>query len=206
MRGHGKLRRNDGPTERGAGLRHLARAPSFRPSFRPSVLPSPLGSGFAPALPRRSLYVHDGPRLDRDAVRRTARHRAGPRGVRDHAAQRPLGGLGALALTVGVARRLAPGLAADAAIGGLKYLPAADNGIFAGGTGGVTALGALGVSYALPLGGSTLRGLALRARYDIQRFLTPALRNEGFTSGEIVHRVALTLGWSVGQHGVGARP
>jgi len=117
-----------------------------------------------------------------------------------------LGGLGALALTVGVARRLAPGLAADAAIGGLKYLPAADNGIFAGGTGGVTALGALGVSYALPLGGSTLRGLALRARYDIQRFLTPALRNEGFTSGEIVHRVALTLGWSVGQHGVGARP
>ncbi|PYO85537.1 MAG: hypothetical protein DMD65_00690 [Gemmatimonadetes bacterium] len=94
MRGHGKLRRNDGPTERGAGLRHLARAPSFRPSFRPSVLPSPLGSGFAPALPRRSLYVHDGPRLDRDAVRRTARHRAGPRGVRDHAAQRPLVGRG----------------------------------------------------------------------------------------------------------------
>src|SRR3989449_8474522 len=41
-----------------------------------------------------------------------------------------LGGLGALALTVGVARRLGPGLAADAAIGGLKYLPAADNGIF----------------------------------------------------------------------------
>jgi len=70
----------------------------------------------------------------------------------------------------------------------------------------VTALGALGVSYALPLGGSALRGLALRARYDIQRFLTPALRNEGFTSGELVHRVALTLGWSVGQHGVGARP
>ena len=117
-----------------------------------------------------------------------------------------LGGLGALALTVGVARRLAPGLAADAAIGGLKYLSAADNGIFAQGTGGVTALGALGVSYALPLGGSALRGLALRARYDIQRFLTPALRNEGFTSGELVHRVALTLGWSVGQHGVGARP
>src|SRR6266705_816927 len=90
MRGHGKLRRNDGTTERGAGLRHLARAPSFRPS----VLPSPLGSGFAPALPRRPLYVHDGPRLDRDAVRRTARHRAGPRGVRDHAAQRPLVGRG----------------------------------------------------------------------------------------------------------------
>src|SRR2546426_4925301 len=32
-----------------------------------------------PIFPRRSLYVHDGPRLDRDAVRRTARHRAGPR-------------------------------------------------------------------------------------------------------------------------------
>src|SRR3989454_986793 len=96
-----------------------------------------------------------------------------------------LGGLGALALTIGVARRLAPGLTAEAGIGGLKYLPASDNGIFAQGAGGVTALGALGVSYALPLGGSTLRGLALRARYDIQRFLTPALRNEGFPSGEI---------------------
>src|SRR2546427_3225221 len=41
-----------------------------------------------------------------------------------------------------------------------------------------TTLFRSGVSYALPLGGSTLRGLALRARYDIQRFLTPALRNE----------------------------
>src|SRR2546422_3246631 len=42
----------------------------------------------------------------------------------------------------------------------LKYLPASDNGIFAQGTSGVTALGALGVSYALPVGGSALRGLA----------------------------------------------
>jgi hypothetical protein len=109
-----------------------------------------------------------------------------------------LGGLGALAVTVGVARRLAPGLVAVAAIGGLGYVPASDRGIFAQGAGGVTPLGALGVSYAPPLGGGAGRRLALRAGYDIHRFLTPALRNEGFTTGRTVHRATVAVQWSFG--------
>jgi hypothetical protein len=106
-----------------------------------------------------------------------------------------LGGVGTLALTVGVGRRLGRRFDAEASIGGLIYLPGSDSGIFAQGTGGLTALGALGFTYA-PLGGAW-RKLAMRTRYDLHRFLTPTLRNEGFPSGRFVHRVALGVEWAV---------
>ncbi len=107
-----------------------------------------------------------------------------------------LGGLGTLALTVELIRRFPFGLDVAAAIGGLKYLPGSESGIFAQGTGGVMPLGALGLTYAPPFGAR--HGLALRARYDMHRFLTPALRNEGFASGHLVQRVALGVRWTFG--------
>lgn len=111
-----------------------------------------------------------------------------------------LGGLSTLALTVELVRRFPFGLDAEAGIGGLKYLPGSESGIFGQGTGGVMPLGALGLTYAPPLGAR--HGLALRARYDIHRFLTTALRNEGFASGAFVHRLTLGVRWSFG----GERP
>src|SRR2546425_9981750 len=51
-----------------------------------------------------------------------------------------LGRVSTLAVTVGVRRSLPAGLAAAARVGGVKYLPADDTGIFRSGAGGVLAL------------------------------------------------------------------
>ncbi len=96
-----------------------------------------------------------------------------------------------LALSLALERRLRPDLAARVGIGLLKYLPSEDVGLFRDGGGALFPLGQVGVVYAPPFGAA--RGLALEARYDLHRFITPALRNEGFTAARTVHRVALAL-------------
>src|SRR5439155_726293 len=68
----------------------------------------------------------------------------------DAGATADLGRVSTLAVTVGVQRRLPAGLAAAARVGGLKYLPADDTGIFRSGTGGVLALAGAALSYAPP--------------------------------------------------------
>jgi hypothetical protein len=100
-----------------------------------------------------------------------------------------LGHVTTVAFTVGLARHLPAGFDAAAGVGGLKYLPAADAGIFRAGGGAVAPLGALTLSHAVPLA----RRLAVALRYDVHGFITPALRDEGFTSSRTVQRVALAL-------------
>ena len=68
----------------------------------------------------------------------------------DAGATADLGRVSTLAVTVGVQRRLPAGLAAAARVGGLKYLPADDTGIFRSGAGGVLALAGAALSYAPP--------------------------------------------------------
>src|SRR5439155_371728 len=82
--------------------------------------------------------------------------------------------------------------AAGAGVGGLKYLPAGETGIFRSGAGGVLGLAGAVVSYAPPRVGGRWQ-LGIEARYDVHRFITPALRSEGFTSARTVHRIALAL-------------
>ena len=115
----------------------------------------------------------------------------------DAGATADLGRVSTLAVTVGVQRRLPAGLAAAARVGGLKYLPADDTGIFRSGTGGVLALAGAALSYAPPGAVAGPWRFGVEARYDMHRFITPALRAEGFTSGRVVHRIALALeaGW-----------
>jgi len=115
----------------------------------------------------------------------------------DAGATADLGRVSTLAVTVGVQRRLPAGLAAAARVDGLKYLPADDTGIFRSGTGGVLALAGAALSYAPPGAVAGPWRFGVEARYDVHRFLTPALRAEGFTSGRVVHRIALALeaGW-----------
>jgi hypothetical protein len=43
--------------------------------------------------------------------------------------------------------------------------------------------------------------LALDLRYDVHRFITPALRDVGFTESRVVHRLALAL-----RAGIGSAP
>ena len=115
----------------------------------------------------------------------------------DAGATADLGRVSTLAVTVGVQRRLPAGLAAAARVGGLKYLPADDTGIFRSGAGGVLALAGAALSYAPPGAVAGPWRFGVEARYDMHRFITPALRAEGFTSGRVVHRIALALeaGW-----------
>ena len=79
-------------------------------------------------------------------------------------------------------------------VGGLKYLPSEEIGIFREGGGAIAPLGVVSVLYGLPVGARNKpRPLWLEARYDIHGFTTAALKNDGFTASQIVHRVALLL-------------
>jgi hypothetical protein len=102
----------------------------------------------------------------------------------------PLGRLSTAAFIVGLEHPLPAGLSARIGIGGLKYFGEA-TGMFRSGGGSVAGLGALAISHPLPLGSHF--AFAVEARYDVHGFITPALREEGFTSARPVHRVALTI-------------
>jgi len=95
-----------------------------------------------------------------------------------------------IAFTVGLTRPLPGGFSAGIGVGGLKYLPSEDTGIFQSGSGAIAGLGALTLGHPLPIGGQRF---TLAARYDIHGFTTPALEDEGFHGLRAVHRVALTL-------------
>ena len=102
-----------------------------------------------------------------------------------------LGRMSTAAFSVALNRRFAAGFSAGIGIGGLKYFPGEDSGIFRLGGGSIAALGTLMVSHALTAGRSY--GLSIEARYDVHGFTTPALRADGFTSARAVHRVALAI-------------
>lgn len=101
-----------------------------------------------------------------------------------------LGDLRTLAVTAAVRRTIVPALSARVGAGALLYFPAERIGIFRSGTDRVTPVGILGLTVA-PTWGARY-GLAVDVRYDVHRFLTPALRSVGFTDGTVVHRVALS--------------
>ena len=109
-----------------------------------------------------------------------------------------LGQVTTIAFTVGLTRPLPGGFSAGIGVGGLKYLPSDDAGIFRSGSGAIAGVGALTLGHAFPIGGQRL---TLAARYDIHGFTTPALEDEGFRGLRAVHRVALTLrsDWDAGR-------
>jgi hypothetical protein len=107
-----------------------------------------------------------------------------------------LGGLTTLSFTVAVRRQLATGFAARAGAGALFSQPEQETGIFSAGPPGATPVGVLGLSYA-PTAGRRY-GLALDLRYDVHRFITPALRDVGFTESRVVHRLALAVRAGIG--------
>jgi hypothetical protein len=107
----------------------------------------------------------------------------------------PITHLTTLAVGVALARTLNHGFTARGGIGGLKYLPSERTGIFRDGSGAVTPFGQAAVQWAPP--GLLAGRMAVEARYDLHRFLTPALRNEGFTNSRVVHRVALAARYTL---------
>ena len=93
-----------------------------------------------------------------------------------------------LGLAVGLRRHLHPWLDGRFAIGALSYLPAHSVGLFSDGSGGVMPYGSL-VFDAAPAPLARHR-LALEVAGDLHKFLTPALRNAGFTDSRVVFRIS----------------
>lgn len=93
-----------------------------------------------------------------------------------------------LGLGVGLRRHLHPWLDGRFAIGALSYLPAQSVGLFSNGSGGVIPYGSLAFDAApAPL---ARHHLALEVAGDLHKFLTPALRNAGFTDSRVVYRIS----------------
>ncbi len=107
-----------------------------------------------------------------------------------------LGSLTTLSLTVAVRRGLASGVTARAGAGALLYRPEREAGIFGAGPSAAAPVGLLGVTWAPDAG--RRYGLALDLRYDVHRFITPALRAVGFADSRIVHRIGLALRAGIG--------
>lgn len=107
----------------------------------------------------------------------------------------PITHLTTLAVGVTLARALRHGFTVRGGVGGLKYLPSERMGIFRDGAGGVAPFGQVAVTWTPPL--PMARRFAVEVRYDLHRFLTPALRGEGFTNSRVIHRVALGLRYTL---------
>jgi hypothetical protein len=108
------------------------------------------------------------------------------------------GSFTSIAFTVGLRREVSSGFSVRAGIGALRYA-AAETGLFREGSGGLMPLGTLAATYTPSFGAR--RRLAFEARYDLHRFITPALKTQGFTDSRPVHRMALLvrLGWAPGK-------
>jgi len=107
----------------------------------------------------------------------------------------PITHLTTLAVGVTLARALRHGFTVRGGVGGLKYLPSERIGIFRDGTGGVAPFGQVAVGWMPPV--PLARRFAVEVRYDLHRFLTPALRDEGFTNSRVIHRVALGVRYTL---------
>jgi hypothetical protein len=155
--------------------------------------PFDLRPDIAPALlVMVSSEVHEGWAMDA-AIDVT------PAGLQRHerGASFDAGSCTSVGVTVGLRRQINWALSARAGIGALKYVGAGNGAtVFNQGDGGFFPLGTVAATVTPRFGAR--RRLAFEARYDIHRFITPALRAQGFTDPRPVHRLALLLrlGWS----------
>ncbi|HEY6808637.1 MAG TPA: hypothetical protein VI160_07600 [Gemmatimonadales bacterium] len=102
----------------------------------------------------------------------------------------PITGLTTVALGLGLTRPLQPWLVGRGVLGAVKYFPGERTGLFQDG-GPFFPFAQLALDAAPAF--AARRGLAIELRYDIHKFTTPALRDEGFISARVIHRVALGI-------------
>jgi hypothetical protein len=98
---------------------------------------------------------------------------------------------GTLAFGVTLRRELSRTLGVRLTTGGLRYLPSRKTGIFQGGAGELYPLVGVALDWAPVM--VRVRGLAVELRADSHRFLTQALRDEGFDDRRNVHRVTIAI-------------
>jgi hypothetical protein len=101
------------------------------------------------------------------------------------------------ALTVGLSRSAASWLSGSVRVGVLKYLPSQNLGLFQdGGPFFPFAQIALDLSPSF----ASRHGVGLEVNGDVHKFITDALRVEGFSEARPVLRLALGLTWTPGSH------
>lgn len=98
-----------------------------------------------------------------------------------------------VALAVGLSRSLKPWLDGAFRVGVLKYLPSEDLGLFQSG-GPFFPYAQLAFGIRPPV--IDRYGLGLEIRADVHRFITDALRVEGFSDARPVARFALAMTWA----------
>jgi len=108
----------------------------------------------------------------------------------------PITHLTQAALAVGLGRALRPWLSGSVRVGVLKYLPSQDLGPFQdGGPFFPFAQATIDLAPAVV----SRFGLGLELRADVHRFITDALRLEGFSDARVVTRIAGALTWTPGR-------
>jgi hypothetical protein len=109
------------------------------------------------------------------------------------------GSFTAAAFSVGLRRTLAAGISGRIGAGGLRYI-ADQTGLFRQGSGGILPTIGAATTYAPAMGGGWLgsHGVEIEARYDLHRFITPALRSVSFSRARPVHRLAVAVSVRVG--------
>jgi hypothetical protein len=104
--------------------------------------------------------------------------------------------------TIGLSRALGGRLRGRIGVGLVRYGRAGGIGVFR--SGGSSEAG-LSMAVERPVGGPRRGRRLVRLSYEAHRFLTPAMRADGFGSGQIVHRIALSVGAARALGGGGRR-
>ena len=110
--------------------------------------------------------------------------------VREGSAERTINTVTSVSLTAGLSVLLVDRATARVGLGGIRYFPADEAGIFARG-GAASVIGAASIAYRWAL--SPRVALGVEARYDLHTFTTAELEARGFDSAHTVHRVGLGL-------------
>lgn len=99
------------------------------------------------------------------------------------------------ALTLGLSRALKPWLSGSLRVGAIKYLPSQDLGLFQDG-GPFFPFAQVAFNVAPPF--AAQHGLGLEVNADVHKFITDALRVEGFSESRPVLRLAAGVSWTPG--------
>jgi len=99
------------------------------------------------------------------------------------------------AVTVGLSRSFRPWISGSLRIGAIKYLPSQDLGLFQTG-GPFFPFAQMALDVMPPF--AARYGLGLEVNADVHKFITDALRTEGFTESRSVVRIALGVTWTPG--------
>jgi len=110
--------------------------------------------------------------------------------IHEGATERTINTVTSVSLIGGMSVLLVDRATARVGLGGIRYFPADEIGIFARG-GAASVMGAASVAYRWPV--SPRVGLGIEVRYDLHAFTTGELEARGFEGAHTVHRVGIGL-------------